>query len=191
MAFDVGAITRELQSQFNLFCYSKEECETKVNTATPEHVGRLLAALSVMTEQLAVARTSSLDEDFYLGGAPGGMAQWDADFVAWRERLARYQGEVAEAPPGDRQDILWSTTAPLLLGFFGGENSDEPQRAIDAVTPFSLANQLALSDEWRSERLSLFWEDVKEEAKKVVVTTLGSGVGILAAAVIVALLVRR
>lgn len=188
--FDVGAITKDLQDRFDLFCYSREECETKVNAATPENVARLLVALSVVTQQLEVARAASVDEDFYLGGSPGGIAQWDADFVAWKERLAYYRGQVAKAPPGDRQDILWSTTAPLLLGFYGGESSTEPQQPIDAVTPFALANQLAIADEWRSERLELFYDDL-EEAAKDVVETVGFGIGGIALLLGLGLLLAR
>lgn len=173
MPYDIGKITRELQSDFRLFTnyatWKRNDIELALvddgnaNRATPENVGRLLVALQNLTRDIEAARATMSD---WLPDI--GVVLWDGRFKQWQERLATYEGEVAKAPPGDRGDILWSVTAPLLLGLFGGENSDEPQQPIDAVTPFMLANQLEVADAWRDERWRLFKDDLEAQALKVI-----------------------
>lgn len=198
MAYDVGLITRELQAAFKLFdnagaldtrddvvVLELEDPGDAKNLATPENVGVLLESLNDFTAALASERMR-LAAQVGLANTIAGVLEgveteedvqaWDDDFASWRQRLANYNAQVAKAPPGDRGDILWSTTAPLLLGFYGGENSQAPQQPIDAVTPFSLANQLRVADAWRDERLRLLREDIAEEATKVVA---GVGGGLL------------
>lgn len=169
MPYDIGKITRELQSDFRLFTsyatWSRNDIELSLvddgatNRATPQNVGRLLDALERMTTDVAAARATMSN---WLPDI--GVVLWDGRFRQWTERLAAYQAEVAKAPPGDRGDILWSVTAPLLLGLFGGENSEAPQQPIDAVTPFMLANQLEVAEAWRDERWRLFKQDLADNA---------------------------
>jgi hypothetical protein len=200
MAYDIGAITRELQNAFKLFSGAPkitpptkadvleldlEDAEDgATNLATPENLAVLVDSLEDFTAALAAERIrlESLAGDLEnaIAGILVGVETkedveaWDADFSEWRSRLQNYRVQVDKAPPGDRGDVLWSVTAPLLLGFYGGENSEAPQQPIDAVTPFSLANQLRVADAWREERLRLLREDIAEEAKKVV-TGIGGG----------------
>lgn len=212
MAYDIGKITRELQAAFRLFdnvgdldtrddvvVLELEDPGDATNLATPENVGVLLESLTDFTAALAAERMRLAAQvgiaDVIAGILEGTETEedvkaWDADFAAWRARLVNYNAQVAKAPPGDRADILWSTTAPLLLGFYGGENSDEPQRPIDAVTPFALANQLRVADAWRDERLRLLREDIADEAKKVV-TTAGGGLVFGAVALLAIVVLTR
>lgn len=173
--YDVGAITRQLQDRFRIFkktAYTHEDIEPLgepgQNRVTPKNVSKLLDALTRITSELR-AKRSELS-----GWAPDiAIQQWDADMAAWEERLAAYRAAVAVAPTEDRQSILWDVTAPLLVGYYGGEDSTEPQQPIDAITPFSLANQLAVDMTWREERERLFWADLKEAALDVAKVGLG------------------
>jgi hypothetical protein len=159
--YDVGEITRELQSRFALFADRAPDAEPKTNKATPENVAVLLVSLRELTAELAerrrVVQVQTIADDL-----------WDADFAKWRGRLFVYTEHVAAAAPGDRQAILWDVTAPLLLGFFGGEGGKLPQQPIDAITPFTLANQLDVGDDWRERQLELLLEDLEQGAKDVV-----------------------
>jgi hypothetical protein len=117
---------------------------------------------------------------------------WAVSMAAWRERLAKYRAAVGDAPPSDRQAILWDVTAPLLVGYYGGEDSDEPQRVIDAVTPFMLANMQQVEDEFRDELWELFLEDLKTNAADIVKPlAVGFGFGALALGGLALLLVLR
>lgn len=159
MAFDVGKIVRETQRDFSLFCTESRDatvaCKT-TNSATPEHVGQLLNALDDLTEEMRSKRATLSD---WLPDAA--IISWDNDFAKWRGRLGAYHDNVNAAPAGDRQAILWQTTAPLLLGFYGGEASKLPQQVADVATPFSLSNQLDVDEAWRDERLRLFRDDIR------------------------------
>lgn len=168
--FDVGAITRELQQRFSLFCHTREECAAMpANAATPENLSHLLASLQSLTEDMAIAREGLSD---WMPDAA--IQHWDTEFVRWRGRLGAYIDAVDAAPPNDRGAVLWSVTAPLLLGFYGGQASKLPQQPLDAVTPFSLANQLAVDEAWRDERLRLLRQDLADAVKG-----LGEGLGMV------------
>lgn len=182
MAYDTGLITRELQQAFRLFksagvsrsdvlALELADLEgTDRNLATPENVDVLLAALDDLTADLIAARATMSN---WLPDAA--IANWDGDLAKWRGRLGAYHDAVDAAPPGDRQAILWGVTAPLLIGYFGGEASKLPQQPIDAVTPFSLANQLAVDDAWREERWRLFKDDLATAFKDL--ANVGFGIG--------------
>lgn len=197
MAFDVGQITRQLQQEFMLFedvgqaparddvidLELGDEDGEAINRATPENLAVLLEALDDMTAQTAAKRT-----ELGAGGLPdildgaetaANIAQWDLDMLRWRGRLGAYHDQVDKAPPGDRADVLWSVTAPLLIGFFGGEASKLPQQPIDAITPFTLANQLNVAIAWEQERRSLFFQEIQAGIKDVVEITAGIGTGAL------------
>lgn len=178
--YDVGKIARNLQGAFQLFSTKRAEVEsTDYNLATPERVGVLLGSLSQLTDALIAQRAtlSDLVPD-------AGLAQFDSDLIKWRGRLGAYVDAVSAAPAGDRAAILWGVTAPLLLGFYGGEASKLPQAPIDAVTPFSLANQLEVDEAWRDERLRLFFDDLKKSAIELaetggsVLVTVAVGLGV-------------
>lgn len=187
--YDVGAITRRIQAEFRLFCppnVAPQRCaESQTNRATPENLAVLLAELDDVTQAV-------LDEVNASGISPAARVGFLISLSAWRERLAKYHAEVDKAPPGDRADVVWSVTAPLLLGLYGGENSDEPQRVIDAVTPFLLANQQEVDDEFRDELWSAFLDDLKTNAADIVKPlAVGFGFGALALGGLALLLVMR
>jgi hypothetical protein len=172
MAYDIGKITREIQQSFDLFIPQGVRPEdAPPNKATPENLAVLVGALETLTKEIS-ARRSQLSN--WIPDA--GIVAWDRAMVAWRERLVNYRTQVDKAPPGDRQDVLWSVTAPLLLGFFGGENSEDPQRPIDAVTPFILANMLAVADDWREQRYRALVADL-ESGIKSAAAAVGVGLG--------------
>lgn len=184
MAYDVGKIARELQQAFRLFKPGTTQLIDKrdqtldleladneggtTNLATPANVKVLLSALDDLTSDLLTARDTMSD---VLPDAA--IPTWDQRLSQWRGRLGAYHDAVDKAPPGDRADILWGVTAPLLIGFYGGEGSNLPQQPLDAVTPFSLANQLQVADEWRDERLRLFVQDIEEGIESAV--AIGGG----------------
>lgn len=187
--YDVGAITRRIQTAFRLFCppgITPLRCATTTtNRATPEDIGPLLDELEDVTQAV-------LDRVNEVGISPAARIGFLLSMSAWRQRLAKYQAEVAKAPPGDRQDILWSVTAPLLIGYYGGENSDEPQRVIDAVTPFLLANQQEVDDAFRDDLWDGFLQDLKDNAADIVKPlAAGFGFGALAIGGLALLLVLR
>ena len=155
MAYDVGKITRSLQNEFNLF--NRDPRQQMTNQATPEKLGALIAALTKLTSKIEAQRdTAAFDWT-----PDAGVVIWDRDMAAWKARLAAYSKAVTSAPPGDRGAVLWTVTAPLLIGYYGGPASNLPQQPLDAMTPFSLANQLDVAEAWREERWKLFWEDLK------------------------------
>jgi hypothetical protein len=184
VAYDVGQITRELQARFRLFAPGtttpiamRDEAiqlelddadGTSQNLATPENLTVLIDALDTFTKEVMVARSGlQIQKDagsivaVLTGGDAESLAAWDSRLSQWRGRLGAYDDAVSKAPPGDRQDVLWSVTAPLLLGFFGGEASKLPQQPLDAVSPFILANQLRVLDDWRDERWAMFVDDLE------------------------------
>lgn len=182
MAYDIGKITRELQAEFRLFDNWASVARTDVidlgleeahggstNLATPENVGKLLTALEQLTSAVQAKRAemSSLVPD-------ASIVLFDGRMKMWRARLQEYRAHVAKAPPGDREDILWSVTAPVLIGYYGGPNSEKPQQIPDALTPFMLANQLDVADAWRDERWKLFKDQLGSDLKKAAGTGLAT-----------------
>lgn len=171
--YDVGQIARDLQDKFGLFVRPRGEItSSEKNRATPEDLAVLLDELAALTEELAerrrVVQVQTIAEDL-----------WDSDSAAWRARLAEYQAAVRAAPKGDRHAVLWSVTAPLLLGFYGGAGAASPQQPIDAVTPFSLANQLDVADAWREERWQRLWGELEKrfaDAAKGAADAVTSGI---------------
>lgn len=165
--FDVASLTRDFQSEFVLFDRRPVAGEVLTNKATPGNLRRFLAKLQVLTAALVAKRETLSD------WAPdAAIFAWDNDLVRWRGRLAAYIDACDAAPADDRQAVLWTVTAPLLLGFYGGPASKLPQQPIDAVTPFMLANELAVDEAWRDERWRLFQEDLKVDAKGFAATIL-------------------
>jgi len=174
--FDVGKITRDIQGQFGLFATTPDP--TEENRATPEYLAVLVGSLGDLTRAMEVRRAELSD---WLPDK--GVIDWDRDFAKWKNRLVMYAAEVSAAAPGDRKAVLWTVTAPLLLGFFGGAEGKLPKQPIDAATPFSLSNQLDVSQSWRAQQWDLLYEDLKKNA----VDAVSSGVGglLIAAAVVV------
>lgn len=158
--FDVGRIVRDYQAKF---------VGTSPNLAMPATMVILLAELEDLTRRL-----EERDE--------GISPQVSQDLTRWRARLDGYHEALAKAPSlDDRQAILWTVTAPLLLGWYGGPTGTEVEltpggfppgfntdheHTADLATPFSLANQMGVAEEWDRRRLDLLGQDLKEAALK-------------------------
>lgn len=182
MPYDIGKMTRELQDKFRLF---KREHRADLpadakNLAAPKDVLVLLNSLATRTAEIKAKR------DTLSNWIPdSGILEWDRDLEQWSERLAAYQAATMAAAPDDRAAILWDVTAPLLVGFYGGAEAKLPQQPIDAMTPFSLANQLEVDEKWRDERWEMLKKDLADGLKRV-----GWNIGfVIAAAAGVAILV--
>lgn len=160
MAFD-DTITRDLQDEFDLFRRSPDQ-QSRENRATPANLAVLLDSLERLTAEMASRRAELSD---WMPDAA--IRHWDAEFAAWSGRLTAYQAAVAAAPPDDREAVLWTVTAPLLLGYYEGPDSGE-RRAIDAGTPFRLSDQLDVDEAWREERTQLLFDDLKKGAEVIV-----------------------
>ncbi len=127
-----------------------------------------------------------------------------ADLERFRVRLDRYFAYVEAAIPtdadgetkgqGDRRDVLWEVTAPLFLGWFGGETGAEielPKGGVpegfnttnrhqpDLAEPFRLANAFDVWLEWKKRTPKLLVEDAGDEASKVAKDAAGAALGIL------------
>lgn len=89
-------------------------------------------------------------------------AQWKEDRRRWQDRLVDYFARAEDAPTGHSKRLADDVAAPLLLGYYPGE---EQQRTADLHTPFTLANQLEVDRKWRAERLRLLKEELGEAAK--------------------------
>lgn len=199
--FDVGQITRELQADFRLFL-DPAAGEPTENLATPQRIAVLLGALQATTNKLGAqlqGKRRAASNGF--GVYTEADAQIDQAYVRWKERLTAYKDAVAKAAPLDREAILWDVTAPLLLGFYGGKDAaNDPQRPIDAVTVFSLANQAEVSQAWQAEQWDRFkgdigagWADITETVEDGV-KSFWDGIGtvaLAASALVVLLLLLR
>lgn len=175
--YDVGNIARTLQDEFALFVRPGEP--PRANTATAGHLRELVATLEVFTEELFLQRMQGAS----LLGADADDDRWDAAFASWNNRLQAYDDALQGVPDDDRKVVLWSVTAPLLLGLYGGELNKGVRKPMDAVTPFSLANQLDVAEAWREERWARLLDDLADNAADVVdVVTPSLPVAALAAA---------
>lgn len=106
------------------------------------------------------------------------LLQFCLDLQRWRARLDEYLmalGSVTSDQEGDREAVLWSVTAPLFLGYHGGPTgtelplseagyppgfNSEIQHPPDIATPYSLANQLAVSIDWDQTRRRMLADDL-------------------------------
>ena len=125
------------------------------------------------------------------------------DLKRFRVRLNRYFAYVETAIPksdegkqgqGDRNDVLWEVTAPLFLGWFGGETGVEvelPEGGVsptfdvtarhlpDLGEPFRLANVFDVWIEWKAKTPELLVEDTGDEASKVAKKAVDAARGVL------------
>lgn len=210
--YDVGEIIRQK---------TLEWLGVEPNLATPANLLLLLEELDELTKQLeehvaehgpqsVVTRAGTLSWISPTG--PFGVALWMAEDKARREhrralealladlrrfrvRLDRYFAYVEGAPdPSDRTAVLWEVTAPLFLGWFGGETGTEVELPEDGVPerfnvqaqhladlgePFRIANAFGVWLEWRQRTPELLIEDTAEEAAKVAKNVVDAGLGVL------------
>jgi hypothetical protein len=160
------------------------------NLATPENLKVLLVALDDVTTEVLEQRNEIEASDVAkavllapinligLFNHDESLALWDDRMTKWRGRLGAYHDAVDKAPPGDRQDVLWSVTAPLLLGFYGGEASKLPQQPLDAVSPFIALNQLNTDTAWKEQRWQLLKQDLADGVANAA-KAAGAGLGVL------------
>ncbi|MCH9736095.1 MAG: hypothetical protein K0U78_16340 [Actinomycetia bacterium] len=154
--FDVGRIVRDASR------YYLEE-----KRATRKAILALLDRLNDFTRELPIAKGGMPPESIF------------EEFQAWNARLDRYRELAEAAPQGNSKQLNEGVVGPLLLGWYEG---DDTQRVADIATPFTIANQLEVSREWRRERLSLLFDDLKEEAEDVAQKAAGGGLVLVLAA---------
>lgn len=167
------------------------------NLATPINLSRLLEALEELTQALEEA-------DAERRAIPGTEHSWPCidsdtgeafdqlclDLTRWRARLDEYYMVAASVPDPQRYDqaaILWTVTAPLFLGFYGGRTGTEialvpggfPEgfdptvpHGPDLATPFTIGNQLEVYREFEASQLERLIEDLEEAAAGALETGL-------------------
>ena len=177
--YDVGRIVRE---------YTVTLLHPTPNLATPVNLAVLLERLQSLTDALEEADEERRRLPGSLTVVPCVMSDGRAfdtlclDLVRWRRRLDEYYMHAASIPAErshDRNAVLWEVTAPLFLGYFGGPTGTEvplveggfpegfdPTAAHgpDLATPFSLANQLAVYEDFERENWDRLLQDLRDGA---------------------------
>lgn len=191
--YDVGQMVRD---------YSVRILQPFPNLATPYNMAVVLEELQALTDKLEERDELRRRVSGATAGVLGDVVipcidsdgnfidQLCADLYHWRARLDTYElasASVPESQEDDRDAILWTVTAPLLLGYHGGPTGKEIelsldgypagfdpaiQHAPDIATPFSLANQLGVYEEWEQRRWELFLDDLATGAREI-----GKGAG--------------
>jgi hypothetical protein len=175
--YDVGDIVRG---------YNDTWLKVSPNAVTPANLRSLLNYLDEMTgalearslevrSQLQGPLTGGTGEtvvDCAELGAYGhpGLVEPCIDLARWRVRLDEYLMLANLVPPEqdfDRTETLWTITAPLFVGWYGGPTGTEvelpeggfapgfnPQlhHPPDIATPYMLANEFGIEHAWEQER---------------------------------------
>lgn len=181
--YNVGEIVRDYTT-----CWLKTP---PVNHATPAQLLDLLLFLDDFTQQLEVkdAEHRALPAAEMGDGLMDcedmepGYIQVCKDLGRWRARLDEYMFFTASIPfddQFDRRTTLWEVTAPLFLGWYGGETGSEVELVAggfppgfdaelrhvpDIATPYSIANQFGVFYSWEDERKRRFVEEVADPIK--------------------------
>ena len=210
--YDVGEIVRQK---------TLEWLGTTPNLATPANLILLLEELDALTKQLeahvaehgpesVVTRAGTLSLITPTGLF--GVALWMAEDKARREHERALQGVLADlrrfrvrldryfayvesvTDSSDRNAVLWEVTAPLFLGWFGGETGSEVELPAEGVPegfntadehladlgePFRIANAFGVWLEWKKRTPELLVDDVGDEASKVAKKATDAALGIL------------
>lgn len=179
--YDVGAIVRD---------YTQSIIGVSPNLATPATWIEVLDVLNHLTGRLEAADKLRVLKQA-AKETPGGVLtgpppddQITIDLSRWRIRLDDYMLTTHAAKDElDRKAVLWEVTAPLLLGWHGGPTGTEvalpsggypdgfntaAQHGPDIATPYSLANQLGVWEDWRRRRTELLVTDMKAAAESVI-----------------------
>ena len=180
--YDVGGIVRD---------YTVTFLHPTPNLATPVNLAMLLEQLQALTDKLEQADEERRRVPGLLNVIPCVFEDGRAvdalclDLVRWRRRLDEYYMHAASIPAEqghDRNTVLWEITAPLFLGYYGGRTGTEvplveggfpdgfdptAQHGPDLATPFSLANQLAVYEEFEQENWERLLDDLREGAAGV------------------------
>ena len=155
MAFDVAKITLDQQHKYLGDPPSK--------APTPATLRLLLGSLKALTDELEKHARAAREESFW-GTTPAGA--WWTDFRRWQKRLDTYISIAQAASSDDIQATLWSVTAPLLLGQFGGKEAEgEKFKTPDISSPFILWNQVEVEDQSRKDAWEAFKKDIKDPLK--------------------------
>ena len=182
--FDVGVVVR---------AYSKAWIGVAPNQVTPANLRDLMLFLDDFTVKLEEADIVSRTQlQGPLTGGPGevlidcdelgsygraGLIEPCLELQRWRTRLDEYQMQVNLVPPEqdfDREATLWTVTAPLFLGWYGGPEGTDPlveggfnpgfsadlQHAPDIGTVYRLANSYGIEKAWEKKRREMFIDDI-------------------------------
>lgn len=177
--YDVGRMVRD---------YTVTFLHPTPNLATPINLATLLERLQALTDTLEQAdderrRVPGLGTVVPCIGSDGrALDTLCLDLARWRRRLDEYFMHAASVPAErsrDRTAVLWEVTAPLFLGYYGGRTGTEvplveggfpegfdPTAAHgpDLATPFSLANQLAVYEDFEQENWDRLLQDLRDGA---------------------------
>ncbi len=221
--YDVGKVVR---------AYNKSWLGVAPNYATPAHLMDLLLFLDDFTKLLEEADVKArTQQQGLLSGGTGevlvdcdelgawghpGLEGACRDLQRWRIRLDEYMGAVFEVPPDDEMDrrkTLWSVTAPLFIGWYGGPEGTEPltpggfapgfnpdiRHPADIGTPYSLANLYGIEKAWEKKIREMFIDDITpdidmdkvkaglSELKKMLLYTAAGAAGLI----VLSTLIRR
>lgn len=157
--------------------------------ATPSNMMMLVEQLDQYTRQVQeAAESEGMVSD-------SNVPQWSNDMSNWVMRLNAYRRHLETIPNEANADtiegadaIYWSVTAPLLDGVWyerlpgivltaeevtrmrqgppGGFSNYKPP---DVHVPFSLGNQVIVYRDHQRERWEQFWEDLKSNARDLLV----------------------
>ena len=178
-AYDVGRMVRD---------YTVTFLHPTPNLATPINLATLLEQLQSLTDAIEQEERKRRIVPGSGVVVPCIMSDGRAldalclDLTRWRRRLDEYYMHAASIPAErshDRNAVLWEVTAPLFLGYFGGPTGTEvplveggfpkgfdPTAAHgpDLATPFSLANQLAVYQDFERENWDRLLQDLRDGA---------------------------
>jgi hypothetical protein len=155
------------------------------NNSTPKTLGPLLDMLALITAQNAVALAG-----IAVAGLPPAAAQrMGDDHSRWVERLQLYQAKVAElvqvepdSPVGGgsavSKELARYVVEPLFLGWYPHDvapfSSQPPpyssqigQSVMDIYSPYTMANQLAITEAALADAYAQFKRDLAENAEVV------------------------
>ena len=178
-AYDVGRMVRD---------YTVTFLHPTPNLATPINLAVLLEQLQGLTDAIEKEERKRRIVPGSGVVVPCIMSDGRAldalclDLTRWRRRLDEYYMHAASIPAEqshDRNAVLWEVTAPLFLGYFGDPTGTEvplieggfpkgfdPTAAHgpDLATPFSLANQLAVYQDFERENWDRLLQDLRDGA---------------------------
>ena len=139
--YDVGRIVREVSAYY---------LESDPNHVTRVEIRDFLERLTQFTEPIRALGAELV---------PGPIR---TDLERWMGRLQAYRDATDTAPAGHSQALAEQVAAPLLLGWFPGSELQQPP---DLATPFSIANQIEVSRDFRRENLARLSEELAARAK--------------------------
>jgi hypothetical protein len=171
---------------YNLDQVQRFMMNTFVHATPPRvHPAQLLPLLQVLDKVTTIAEKHAAKVRVWLSERGGTSDLWqqfwpvEKELEGWRLRLINYRAVVDGClPEDDAECTLWSVTAPLFFGFFGGATSKEPPQPSDVMTPFKLANRLgAITDADEVSNIDSLLEDLGRSTGEVTVVIKDATVG--------------